>query len=65
MDYTFGRLKARNDEEEVPDFHVPPMIPGAVIASVSVLIYGWTAQARAHWAVVELGVAIAAFGLQV
>lgn len=65
MDYIFGRLKAHNGGEVRPEFHVPLMIPSAVIASAGLFIYGWTAQARAHWAVVDLGVCITAFGLQV
>ncbi|KAM0717802.1 hypothetical protein Q7P37_006134 [Cladosporium fusiforme] len=65
MDRIFGRLKARSSSESKPEWHVPTMLPGALIAPAGLLIYGWAAQSHSHWLVVDIGMAIMTFGLQI
>ncbi|GAM85511.1 hypothetical protein ANO11243_035180 [Dothideomycetidae sp. 11243] len=64
MDVVFRRLKAKHNGQIQPEYRIPLLLPGLVITPIGYLIYGWTAQARAPWQVVDLGVLILAFGLQ-
>lgn len=65
MDRTFKYLRNRANGEERPEWHVPMMLPGALLGPIGLLWYGWAAQARAHWAVVDLGGLLFAFGGQI
>ncbi|KAF7187131.1 putative efflux pump mfs2 [Pseudocercospora fuligena] len=65
MDRTFKYLRNRANGEERPEWHVPMMLPGALLGPIGLLWYGWAAQARAHWAVVDLGALLFAFGGQI
>lgn len=64
MDLVFRKLKARKNGEVSPEFRAPMILPGALIAPIGFAIYGWTAQIRAPWPLVDLGMVILAFGLQ-
>lgn len=63
-DRIYKRLKARNGDVGRSEFRVPLMLPGAVMVPIGLLIYGWTAQARVHWIVPNIGTAIFAAGNQ-
>lgn len=65
MDRIFRRLKTKSDGESRPEWHVPTMLPGALIAPAGLLIYGWAAQFCVHWLVVDIGMTIMTFGLQI
>jgi multidrug resistance protein len=41
--------------EMKPEHRLPPMIPGALMVPMGLLIYGWTAQYRVHWFVPIIG----------
>jgi MFS family permease len=47
-----------------PEDRLPPSItiPGAITFPVGLFIYGWTAEARVHWLVPQIGTAITGFG---
>lgn len=47
-----------------PESRLPLTLFGALVAPVGLLFYGWAAANRLHWAVVDLGIFIALFGLQ-
>lgn len=51
-------------EEEEPENRLPLSFPGLIIAPIGTLWYGWAAARRAHWAVVDAGVVVMMFGLQ-
>ncbi|KAK7755377.1 hypothetical protein SLS62_002604 [Diatrype stigma] len=64
IDGLYARLKKRhNVSEGVPEWRIPPMILGGVLTPAGLLVYGWAAQARWHWAVPNLGCAVLAAGL--
>ena len=48
-----------------PEDRIPLAIPGAVIAPLGLVLYGWAAQYRLHWAAVDAGMVVATFGMQV
>ncbi|XXG96172.1 hypothetical protein Hte_002451 [Hypoxylon texense] len=61
MDYFYKRRQAQNPS---PESRIPLMFPSIIASWAGVLMYGWTAQYRVHWAVVDIGVFIAMFGMQ-
>jgi MFS family permease len=66
MDRHFRRTKARNPNvEPAPEYRIPLSFPGALLSPVGFLIYGWTAQYRIHWVVVDFGIFLALFSMQV
>ncbi|KAL4757652.1 MFS transporter [Aspergillus foveolatus] len=47
-----------------PESRLPLTLFGALLAPIGLLFYGWAAAYRLHWAVIDLGIFIALFGLQ-
>ncbi|RAL65662.1 hypothetical protein DID88_005333 [Monilinia fructigena] len=62
QDRIYRALKARNNGIGKPEFRVPLMIPGAFLVPVGLFWYGWSAQAKTHWIVPNIGAAIFAAG---
>lgn len=48
-----------------PEFRLPLLIPCAVLASLGLFWYGWTAEYFAHWAAVDAGVFVLMLGMQI
>lgn len=65
MDTIYRKLKDRAGDAGRPEYHIPTMLPGAILAPVGLLIYGWAAQAHKHWMIVDIGMFITTFGLQI
>ncbi|KAJ3501882.1 hypothetical protein NM208_g16843 [Fusarium decemcellulare] len=61
MDYFYKRQATENRS---PEARIPLMYPGILLTWGGVLMYGWTAQSHTHWTVVDLGVFIMLFGMQ-
>lgn len=53
------------DGDQAPEYRLPVIFPGALLAPVGLFIYGWTAEYRVHWIAVDIGVFIAMFGSQI
>ncbi|KAL4990697.1 major facilitator superfamily domain-containing protein [Aspergillus falconensis] len=47
-----------------PESRLPLTLLGALMAPAGLFLYGWTAAHKLHWAIVDLGILIALFGLQ-
>ncbi|RDW80480.1 MFS multidrug transporter-like protein [Coleophoma crateriformis] len=62
QDRIYRALKARNNGVGKPEFRVPLMIPGALCVPVGFFWYGWSAQAKLHWIMPNIGAAIFAAG---
>src|SRR5262245_54866171 len=43
------KLKDRNDGVGKPEYRVPLLVPGALLVTVGLLIYGWAGEFRTHW----------------
>ncbi|KAK7417746.1 hypothetical protein QQX98_004402 [Neonectria punicea] len=71
MDYVFRRMQAsRNTSSQtgelyVPEFRIPLMFPGAFLAPLGLLLYGWAGQYQLHWLVVDVGIFVVTFGMQI
>jgi MFS family permease len=44
-----------------PEHRLVPMVAGGIVVPIGLLVYGWTAQVRAHWILPVLGLAIFGF----
>lgn len=49
--------------QALPEYRLPLAVPFSILVPIGMLIYGWSAQAQAHWIVPNLGASIFAFGL--
>ena len=63
MDYFYKRRQARNSNP-APESRVPLMYPGIIATWFGVLLYGWTAEYQVYWLVVDIGVFVFLFGMQ-
>ncbi|KEF58931.1 uncharacterized protein A1O9_03774 [Exophiala aquamarina CBS 119918] len=62
MDLVFHKLKMRHRGSGAPELHLPLMVPGSLITVTGFLLYGWTAQTRSFWVVVDLGALLLSLG---
>lgn len=62
IDHVYRRRQKRG--AHVPESRLPYMIPFLVLGGGGMLMYGWVAQYKLHWAVVDVGVFIMLFGQQ-
>lgn len=62
-DRLYKHLKAkRADNKGLPEFRIPAMFVGSAIVPVGLFWYGWSAQARLHWIMPNIGIAIFSMG---
>ncbi|OQD86959.1 hypothetical protein PENANT_c006G00709 [Penicillium antarcticum] len=54
-----------NSSEHVPESRILLVFPGALIGPLGLFLYGWAAQARLHWAIVDVGIFFAMLGMQI
>ncbi|KAL4934863.1 hypothetical protein BDV06DRAFT_208153 [Aspergillus oleicola] len=50
--------------QHAPESRLPMEILGSLLAPFGLIFYGWTAQYRLHWAIVDIAMIIAMAGLQ-
>ncbi|KAG9793386.1 Efflux pump vrtL [Exophiala dermatitidis] len=62
IDRIYKHLKAKNGGVGRPEFRIPSMIVGSATVTVGLFWYGWSVQARIHWIMPNLGVAIFSAG---
>lgn len=64
MDFQYQRLMRRLGQEPEPESRFPLSFFFIPITAAGLFIYGWTAEYRLHWVVVDIGAFVAMFGLQ-
>ncbi|KAM0450711.1 hypothetical protein ACHAPV_010320 [Trichoderma viride] len=62
IDRIYRILKARNNDIGRPEFRMPTMFIGSIMVSIGLFWYGWSVQARLHWIMPNIGVAICSAG---
>ena len=62
MDYFYNKRRQAHDHN--PESRIPLMFFGIATTWIGVLVYGWTAQYRTYWFIVDVGVFIMMFGMQ-
>ncbi|KAM5349622.1 hypothetical protein ACJ41O_006127 [Fusarium nematophilum] len=65
MDMLFHRMQHRAGGQHVPEHRIPLIFPGALMAPLGFIVYGWSAQYRVHWVAVDIGMFLATFGMQI
>jgi MFS family permease len=59
-DWLYRRLKKRAGGVGRPEFRIPVMIPCAILLPAGLFWYGWSAEARAHWILPDIGACLLA-----
>ncbi|KAI1659805.1 major facilitator superfamily domain-containing protein [Daldinia decipiens] len=59
------RDRPKNKGEDRPEFRVPYMIPGVLFIPVGLFWYGWTAECRISWVMVDIGAIIFTCGCSI
>ncbi|UKZ82487.1 hypothetical protein TrVFT333_010276 [Trichoderma virens FT-333] len=63
MDLLYKRLSdRRNKGQGKPEFRVPYLVSGVVFLPIGLVMYGWAAERRVAWPVVDVGAVIFALG---
>lgn len=62
-DSLYRRLKKSNNGIGKPEFRVPMMVPASLLVPIGLFWYGWSAQARVHWVIPDIGAAIFCAGI--
>ena len=62
-DKIWQHLKRKHGGQTAPEYRVPLMIPGIVLIPAGLFWYGWAAETRTPWAVVDVGAAVFGAGI--
>jgi MFS family permease len=54
-----------SNEPPTPESRIPLIFPGAIIGPLGLFLYGWAAQSRLHWIIVDIGIFFAMLGMQI
>lgn len=65
LDIYYHKMKKRAGGAVAPEVRLPLMLPAAFVASAGLFMYGWAAEARTEWIVVDIGAFILSFGMQI
>ncbi|KIW16879.1 hypothetical protein PV08_04069 [Exophiala spinifera] len=57
-DFIWRRLREKAGGNVTPEYRVPMMVPGVLLMPIGLLLYGWAAESKTHWTVVDLGVVV-------
>lgn len=57
--------KRKQEHDQTPESRIPLMYVGTGLTWAGLLLYGWTAAYRVQWVVVDIGVFIMMFGMQI
>lgn len=61
-DYLYARLKSQNGGVGKPEFRAPMILAGAILVPCGIFLYGWSAEARLHFLLPNLGALLFAAG---
>ncbi|KAJ4372893.1 hypothetical protein N0V83_003184 [Neocucurbitaria cava] len=62
MDATYRKLSKRAGGKGVPEFRIPYMLSGMIIMPAGLFWYGWSAERRLSWVMVDVGVVVFTLG---
>ena len=58
--WLYRRLKKKNNGVGKPEFRIPVMLPCTVLLPIGLFWFGWSAEARVHWIMPDIGATLAA-----
>ena len=65
-DMIYKLLKERSGENSGrPEYRLPLLVPGSILVPTGIFWYGWSAQARLHWIMPNLGLMIFGAGMKI
>ncbi|KAE8153838.1 putative florfenicol exporter [Aspergillus avenaceus] len=62
-DKIYRTLKRRNNNVDLPEYRIWLMLPAATLVPLGMIWFGWSAAAKSHWIMPNLGMGVAAVGL--
>ena len=62
-DKIWRHLKQKAGGKTAPEYRVPLMIPGIILIPAGLFWYGWAAETKAPWAVVDVGAGVFGCGI--
>ncbi|KAF1849204.1 MFS general substrate transporter [Cucurbitaria berberidis CBS 394.84] len=62
MDATYKKMSDRAGGKGVPEFRIPYMLPGMIIMPAGLFWYGWSAERKLSWIMVDIGVVVFTLG---
>ena len=62
MDKLYQLLSKRAGGKDAAEYRIPYMVPGMLIMPVGLVWYGWSAERKLHWAMVDVGVVVFTLG---
>ena len=63
-DHIWAHLKSKPPSgTTAPEFRVPLMIPGVILIPLGLFWYGWSAEARVFWLVLDIGIGVFGCGI--
>jgi multidrug resistance protein len=72
MDRLFRRMhdvargfSSSGGELHVPEYRIPLALPALLLGPMGLFVYAWAAEYRVHWAVVDLGIFLYTFAMQI
>ena len=65
MDIVYRKLKSRANGVAVPEYRIPIILFGSLLTPLGLVMYGWAAQKHTPWILVDIGVGLLSFGMQV
>ncbi|GAA5893051.1 MFS transporter [Sporobolomyces salmoneus] len=63
LDVVYRRLKVRYNSPGRPEFRLPFQFPAAILLPLGLLLYGFAAERRLHWIVVDIGLFLISFAI--
>ena len=65
IDRIYCTMTSKNDGQGKPEFRIPVMVPGTLLLGAGMFWYGWSAQAKLHWIMPNIGCALFVAGAAV
>ncbi|QDS73635.1 hypothetical protein FKW77_002205 [Venturia effusa] len=50
--------RSKSDTEGVPEYRLPLMVPASIVSAGGIFLFGWSAQAKMHWSVPNIGIVL-------
>jgi MFS family permease len=65
IDRIYRIMTRKHDGKGRPEFRIPVMVPGTLLLGVGMIWYGWSAQAKLHWIMPNIGCSLFVAGATV
>ncbi|KZP20080.1 MFS polyamine transporter [Athelia psychrophila] len=63
LDKVYVYLRDRNSGVGIPEYRLPPMIPGTLFLPIGLLLFGWGATCDLPWIVLDIGLVFIGAGI--